>query len=149
MHTDRVPRDPAFASRVRDSFARQTHMTTLGATIAHLAPGQVHVAMPYDARYCQQHGFVHGGAIASIADSANGYAAWTLSDAGTEVLAVEFKINLLAPARGESFLACGEVLRPGKTLTVCEARVFAQQGAERVMIATMLSTIIVRPVAGS
>lgn len=84
-----------------------------------------------------------------MADSANGYAAYTLAPAGTDVLAVEFKINLLAPARGERFLACGRVLRPGRTLTVCLADLFAIAGAERTPIATMLSTIIIRPAARS
>jgi uncharacterized protein (TIGR00369 family) len=84
--------------------------------------------------------------VASLADSANGYAAFTLAPPGTDVLAVEFKINLLAPARGREFLARGRVLRPGRTLTVCQAEVFAIEGAERSLIATMLSTLIIRSV---
>jgi uncharacterized protein (TIGR00369 family) len=139
-----IPKDPAYESRVRESFSRQTHMVTLGATIAFLAPGEVHLALPYDPRFCQQNGFLHAGAIASVADSANGYAAYSLAPPGTDVLAVEFKINLLAPARGDGFLACGRVLRPGRTLTVCQAEVFTTGAAERVLIATMLSTIILR-----
>ncbi|HUR93901.1 MAG TPA: PaaI family thioesterase [Gemmatimonadales bacterium] len=141
------PNDPAYASRVRESFERQSHMRTLGATIAYLAPGEVHLAFPFAERFCQQNGFLHAGAIASVADSANGYAAYTLAPPDTDVLAVEFKINLLAPARGEKFLACGRVLRAGRTLTVCQAEVFATGGEERTLIASMLSTIIVRPVS--
>jgi uncharacterized protein (TIGR00369 family) len=141
-----IPKDPAYETRVRESFNRQSHMATLGATIAFLAPGEVHLALPFAAQFCQQNGFMHAGAIASIADSANGYAAYTLAPPETDVLAVEFKINLLAPARGEGFLACGRVLRPGRTLTVCQAEVFATEGTERTLIATMLSTIIVRPI---
>jgi uncharacterized protein (TIGR00369 family) len=141
-----IPKDPAYEMRVRESFNRQSHMATLGATIAFLAPGEVHLALPFAAQFCQQNGFMHAGAIASIADSANGYAAYTLAPPETDVLAVEFKINLLAPARGEGFLACGRVLRPGRTLTVCQAEVFATEGTERTLIATMLSTIIVRPI---
>lgn len=137
--------DPAYESRVRESFARQSHMTTLGAVIAFIAPGEVHLAFPFAEQFCQQNGYLHAGAVASVADSANGYAAYTLAAADTDVLAVEFKINLLAPARGESFLACGRVLRSGRTLTVCQADVFANPAAERTLIATMLSTIIVRP----
>lgn len=85
------------------------------------------------------------GAIASVADSANGYAAYTLAPPDTDVLAVEFKINLLAPAQGVRFLACGRVLRPGRTLTVCQADVFTTGTPERALIATMVSTMIVRP----
>lgn len=88
---------------------------------------------------------MHAGAIASVADSANGYAAYTLAPPDTDVLAVEFKINMLAPALGEAFLVCGRVLRPGRTLTVCQADVFTTGAAEGALIATMLSTIIVRP----
>jgi uncharacterized protein (TIGR00369 family) len=120
-------------------------MATLGARIAFIAPGEVHLAFPFAPQFCQQNGFLHAGAIASVADSANGYAAWTLAPAETDVLAVEFKINLLAPAKGEAFLACGRVLRPGRTLTVCQADVFSTGPAERILIATMISTIIVRP----
>jgi uncharacterized protein (TIGR00369 family) len=145
MNSVWLPKDPAYEARVRESFSRQTYMATLGASIAFIAPGQVHLALPYAPQFCQQNGFLHAGAIASIADSANGYAAYTLAPPETDVLAVEFKINLLAPAQGEGFLACGQVLRPGRTLTVCQAQVFATGTPERALIATMLSTIIVRP----
>lgn len=145
MNASWTPQDPAYETRVRESFGRQSHMATLGATIAFVAPGEVHLALPYAPQFCQQNGFLHAGAIASVADSANGYAAYTLAPPETDVLAVEFKINLLAPAQGEKFLACGRVLRPGRTLTVCQAEVFATGTTERVLIATMLSTIIVRP----
>ena len=140
-----IPKDGAYESRVHDSFRRQSHMTTLGAEIVFIAPGEVHLTLPFSPQFCQQNGFMHAGAIASVADSANGYAAYTLAPPDTDVLAVEFKINLLAPAQGAGFLACGRVLRPGRTLTICQADVFTTGGAERVLIATMLSTIIVRP----
>lgn len=138
-----IPRDPAYEARVRESFSRQSNMATLGAELVFIAPGEVHLAFPFDTRFCQQNGFMHAGAIASVADSANGYAAFTLAPPDTDVLAVEFKINLLAPARGEGFVACGSVVRPGRTLTVCQADVFTT-GSQRTLIATMLSTIIVR-----
>ena len=138
--------DPAYEARVRDSFGRQSHMGTLGASIAHISPGEVHLSLPYSPKFCQQNGYMHAGAIASVADSANGYAAYTLAPPDTDVLAVEFKINLLAPARATAFVARGRVLRAGRTLTVCLAEVFTAGGAERSLIATMLSTIIVRPV---
>ncbi len=140
-----IPKDPAYEKRVRESFGRQSHMATLGARIVFLAPGEVHLALPFAPQFCQQNGYMHAGAIAGLADSANGYAAYTLAPPETDVLAVEFKINLLAPAQGEGFLACGRVLRPGRTLTVCQADVFSTGTTERMLIATMLSTIIVRP----
>jgi len=143
-----IPKDPAFEARVRESFARQSHMATLGVTIERLAPGEVDLALPFDPRFCQQNGFLHAGVIASLADSASGYAASTLAPPDTDVLAVEFKINLLAPARGERFLARARVLRAGRTLTVCHVDVYAVQ-AEPTLIATMLSTIIVRPLASA
>jgi uncharacterized protein (TIGR00369 family) len=139
------PKDPAYEARVRESFSRQSHMATLGARIVFIAPGEVHLELPFGVQFCQQNGHMHAGAIASVADSANGYAAYTLAPPGTDVLAVEFKINLLAPARGEGFLACGRVLRAGRTLSVCQADVVTTGAGERILIATMLSTIIVRP----
>jgi uncharacterized protein (TIGR00369 family) len=139
------PKNPDFAAVVRASFGRQNFMATLGASIAHLSPGEVHLRLPYSPALCQQNGFLHAGAVASVADSANGYAALTLAPADTDVLAVEFKINLLSPARGEEFLARGRVLRAGRTLTVCLADVVAIASAGETPIATMLSTIIVRP----
>jgi len=140
-----IPKDPAYEARVRESFSRQSHMATLGAEIVFIAPGEVHLGFPFAAQFCQQNGFMHAGAIASVADSANGYAASTLAPPDKDVLAVEFKINLLAPALGAGFLACGRVLRPGRTLTVCQADVFTTGASERALIATMLSTIMVRP----
>ena len=140
-----IPKDPAYETRVRESFSRQSHMATLRAEIVFISPGEVHLAFPFAEKFCQQNGFMQAGAVASVADSANGYAAYTLAPPDTDVLAVEFKINLLAPARGTAFLACGRVLRPGRTLTVCQADVFSTGVGERTLIATMLSTIIVRP----
>jgi uncharacterized protein (TIGR00369 family) len=127
-------------------------MATLGAEIVHLAPGEVDLAAPFAPQFSQQNGFWHAGAVASLADSANGYAAFTLAPAGTDVLAVEFKINLLAPAVGDRFVARGRVVRPGRTLTVCHADVFAETDAggggasepARNLVATMSSTLIVR-----
>ena len=130
--------------RIRESFARQRHMATLGVTIAYIGPGEVHLAMPYDERFSQQNGFLHAGAIASVADSANGYAAYTLAPPDTDVLAVEFKINLLEPARASGFLARARVLRGGRTLSVCQADVVTTEPDAR-LVAMMTSTIIIRP----
>ena len=134
-----------FERTVRESFERQAHMATLNARITRLEPGAVDLTAPYDPRFSQQNGFWHAGAVASLADSANGYAAFSLAPTGTDVLAVEFKINLLAPAEGEAFRAEGRVLRPGRTLTVCRADVFGISGGDSRLVATMLSTIIIRP----
>ena len=142
-----TPRDPDFEARVRESLTRRLMMTTLGVRLTHLAPGEVDLTAPFTPQFSQQNGFWHAGAVASLADSANGYAAFSLAPAGTDVLAVEFKINLLAPARGREFVAQGRVVRPGKTLTVCLAEVFALEDGGRTAIATMLSTIIIRAAA--
>jgi uncharacterized protein (TIGR00369 family) len=146
-HPPWQPRNPDFDRVVRESFMSQAHMATLGARITRLEPGVVDLIAPYDPRFTQQNGYWHAGAVASLADSANGYAAFTLAPPGTDVLAVEFKINLLAPGRGESFRAQGRVVRPGRTLTVCLAEVFGMTGEESTLVATMLSTIIFRAVA--
>lgn len=141
-------RNPDFERTVRENFERQAHMATLNARITRLEPGAVDLTAPYDPRFSQQNGFWHAGAVASLADSANGYAALSLAPAGTDVLAVEFKINLLAPAEGRTFRAEGRVLRPGRTLTVCAADVFGVNGDDARLVATMLSTIIIRPLTG-
>ena len=140
------PRNADYQAVVRDSFARQPAMATLGARLLRVAPGAVDIDLPFAPALCQQNGFLHAGIVSAIADSANGYAAYSLAPAGTDVLAVEFKINLMAPARGERFEARGRVLRPGRTLTVCFAEVIGFDGDGRSVVATMLSTLIIRPV---
>jgi uncharacterized protein (TIGR00369 family) len=115
--------DPATESRIRDSLGRQTLLTTLGVEIAGLSAGRVMLDLPYRADLCQQNGFVHAGAITALADSACGYAAASLMPEDRDVLTVEFKVNLLTPARGDRFRATGEVVRAGRTLTVCSAEV--------------------------
>jgi uncharacterized protein (TIGR00369 family) len=120
-----TPQDPDFDRRVRASFARQQVMTTLGIEIGRLSPGEVELTMPYAAAYTQQHGFMHAGIVATALDSACGYAAFSLMPANAAVLTVEFKTSLLAPARGQRFLFQAQVVKPGKTLTFCEARAFA------------------------
>jgi uncharacterized protein (TIGR00369 family) len=140
-----TPKNSEYEAAVRQSFERQRMMATLGAGLVHLAPGEVDLSAPWAPEFGQQNGYWHAGAVASLADSANGYAALSLAPPDTDVLAVEFKINLLAPARGAAFLAQGRVVRPGRTLTVCLAEVFSIEGPLRTPIATMLSTVIVRP----
>mgnify|MGYP006171815463 FL=1 len=112
-----VPRDPGFAGRVEASFGRQAFMGHLGVVLAHLAPGEVDLMVPFQEGLTQQHGFFHAGVTATIADSAAGYAALSLFSPGTGVLTTEFKINLLAPARGEKLVARGRVVKSGRTLS--------------------------------
>jgi uncharacterized protein (TIGR00369 family) len=139
------PLDPDFRKRVETSFSRQGLMATLGASLRLVEPGEVHIELPFSAHLSQQHGYLHAGATAAIADSSNGYAALTLAPVDAEVLAVEFKINLMAPASAPRFVARGRVLRPGRRLTVCLAEVVAIRGNDEEVIATMLSTISIRP----
>ena len=144
-----VPGNPEFEADVRRSFSQQSLMSTLGAALELVAPGEVHVALSRSAALCQQNGFLHAGVITSIADTACGYAALTLAPSGANVLAVEFKINLLSPARAERFVARARVLRPGRTLTVSMAEVAGISDTGEELVATMLSTIITRPVGGA
>ncbi|HYI10178.1 MAG TPA: PaaI family thioesterase [Thermoanaerobaculia bacterium] len=139
------PRDPDFRTRVTASFARQSFMATLGASLQLVEPGEVHIALPFAPHLSQQHGYLHAEATTAIADTASGYAALTLTPADAEVLSVEFKINLLLPASAPRFLARGRVIRPGRRLSVCLAEVVALHGAEEEVIASMLSTISIRP----
>lgn len=134
-------RNPSFAEEVKKSFAAQSIMQLIGAKLTLVEPGVVEITLPYRKDLTQQDGYLHAGIITTIADSAAGYAAFSIMPAGSGVLSVEFKVNLLRPAQGESFLARAEILKPGKTLTVVRADVFAIQEAERTLIATMLGTM--------
>ncbi|HET8745502.1 MAG TPA: PaaI family thioesterase [Ramlibacter sp.] len=136
------PLDPAFAERVRASFAKQGAMHTIGASLAEIAPGRVVIALPWRAELTQQHGFLHAGMVATALDSACGYAASTLMPAEAGVLTIEYKINLLAPAQGDSFRMEGLVVKPGRTISVTEGRAYAlHQGREK-LIATMGATLM-------
>ena len=117
-------------------------MKTLGVTIASLQPGEIELVMPYDAAYTQQHGFMHAGIIATVLDNACGYAAFSLMPNDAAILTVEFKTNLLTPGRGERFIFRGKVVKPGRTITVCEAQAFAVDGGEEKLIATMTGTLM-------
>jgi len=136
------PQTPDYVARVRASFDAQPLMRTLGAMLTTVEPGVVHIELPFSAALTQQHGYVHAGAITSIVDSACGYAAFSLMPAGAEVLTVEFKVNLLNPARGERFVAVGRVIKPGRTLTVCQGEVTALAGKERRTVALMQATMM-------
>ncbi len=138
------------ASEVRASLGRQSFMTLLGAAATLVEPGHVRIELPYRADLCQQNGLLHAGVVTSIADSACGYAALSLMPAGSDVLSVEFKVNLLAPGRGELFRADARVARCGRTLTVCQAEVVAvSAGADDVPVALMQATMIARPTQGA
>ena len=134
--------DPDFDRRVRDSFARQRFMATIGARLARVAPGEVDIEIAVRDALAQQHDFVHAGALATIADSACGYAALSLMPPGAAVLSVEFKINMLAPAKGERVVAHGSVLRAGRNITVCRADVVAHAGDTARLVATMTGTMM-------
>jgi len=136
------PKDENFEVRIRDSFSRQALMTLIGARLSRVEPGRVEIELPFRADLTQQHGYLHAGITSAIADSAGGYAAYSLFSAGSSVLTVEFKINLVAPAAGERFLAVGQVLRPGRTLTVCSLEVVALRGGECTAIAVGQQTLI-------
>ena len=134
--------DPHFEARVRGNFARQSLLRTIGASLGRVAPGEVEVALPFREDLCQQHGFIGAGIVTTIADIACGYAAMSLWGADADGLTVEFKINFLAPASGERLIARGRVARPGRTISVCAADVFATSGGQEMLVGTILATLM-------
>ena len=136
------PQDPGFADRVRASFARQAAMATIGASLVSVEPGEVAIELPWAAGLTQQHGFLHAGMVATALDSACGYAGFTLMPAEAGVLTIEYKINLLAPARGERFRMIGTVVKPGRTVTVTEGQAYALENGREKLIATMGATLM-------
>ena len=134
--------NPTFVDEVQESFARQTIMSLIGGELTRVEPGVIEITLPYRADLTQQHGYVHAGIITTIADSACGYAAYTLMPPGSDVLAVEFKVNLLRPAKGETFVACAEVVKSGRTLTVVRADVHALSKESRELVAIMQGTMM-------
>ena len=133
-----------FEQRIRESFSRQRVMQLIGAELRSVAKGSIEIVLPYREELTQQHGFIHAGIIATIADSACGYAAYTTMPEGSEVLSVEFKTNLLRPAKGNEFIALASVIKPGKTLTVVKCDVYADAIDDTKIVATMLGTMICR-----
>lgn len=132
------PRNPDYSQRIKSSFSAQPFMNYLGATLQRVEHGHVDILLPINTNLNQQHGFFHGGAIASIADSAAGYAALTTFEADCDILTSEFKINFLNPAKGSFLLAKGRVIRPGKSITVCQADIYNDENDH---IATALLTM--------
>jgi uncharacterized protein (TIGR00369 family) len=136
------PRDPDWNAKVRASFDRQTFMQTIGAKLVSLSPGRCEVELPFRTDLCQQNGYLHGGLVTTIAANATGYAAFSLMPANSSVLGTEYKINLLNPAAGERFVAVGQVLKPGKVLSVVECEVEAIKAGQKKLIAKMLATMM-------
>jgi uncharacterized protein (TIGR00369 family) len=135
--------NPGFAEEIKASFAKQTIMGLIGAELSRVEPGIVEITLPYRADLAQQHGYLHAGIVTTIADTACGYAAYSLMPPKSEVLSVEFKVNLTRPAKGEMFVALAEVVKSGRTLTVVRADVFGvDHSGERVLVATMLGTMM-------
>lgn len=135
--------DPDFAARVAASFAKQQAMVLIGASMPVIAPGRTEIHLPHRPEITQQHGFIHGGVVGMIADSAAGYAAMTCVPANASVLTVEYKMNLTAPAEGEKLIARGSVVRAGRTLIVTQGEVFALRGGQEHLCALMQQTIMV------
>jgi uncharacterized protein (TIGR00369 family) len=136
------PSNPAYAERVQDSFKRQHVMALLGADLSRLTPGTCEIRLPYKPELAQQHGYFHGGIIGTIADSAGGYAAFTLMPFDSSVLTVEYKMNLLAPADGDLLIARGRVLKSGRTLVVAQVDAFVVKAGRETLCATLLQTLM-------
>lgn len=134
--------DPLFADKVRDSFGRQNAMGFIGAQLTKVEPGHVEIELPYREELTQQHKFFHGGITTMIADSAAGYAAYSMFPPDSSVLTVEFKMSLLAPAAGEKLIASGKVVKPGRTLTLCDVEVHAVKDGKKTLVLKGLETLI-------
>jgi uncharacterized protein (TIGR00369 family) len=136
------PEDPDFEARVTSSFQQQKFMETIGAALTRVAPGEVEIELPFQDSLTQQHGYMHGGVVTAIADSACGYAALSLFPTGAEVLTVEYKVNFLAPATGPRLVARGRVIRRGRTISVCASDVVAVGDSIETPVAMMMATMV-------
>ncbi len=134
------PRNPDYQQRVRSSFERQGAMALIAAQLSRIGPGEIDIQVPFQEQLSQQHGFYHGGILAMVADSACGYAAFSLMPADAAVLTIEFKTNFLAPAEGELLIACGRVIKPGRTINVSHADVLVRKQGKDYLCATMTAT---------
>jgi len=135
-----TPKDPLYEQRVRSSFERQAAMKTIGAFLSVIDPGHVQIELPFSHALTQQHGFMHAGMIATALDSACGYAAFTLMPEGAGILTIEYKINLVAPGKGQLFRMEATVVKPGRTITLVEGKAFAIDEGKGKLIATMTAT---------
>ena len=136
------PRNPRFEQVVRDSFAAQQHMASIGARLTQVSPGEIEIRVPFREDLTQQHGFLHAGVVTAALDSACGYAALSLTEEGVGVLTVELNANLLAPAKGEELIARGRVLRAGRTITACQGEATMLVNGAETSVAIMLATIV-------
>ncbi|TQV88167.1 PaaI family thioesterase [Aliikangiella coralliicola] len=136
------PANKAFRQQVIESFSRQQVMKTINVKLLSVTPGKVELEFPYQTELTQQHGFIHAGIVSTVVDSACGYAAFSLMPENAAVLTIEFKVNLLAPARGEHFVAVGQVKKQGRNITVTEGELFACTDNERKSVASMVGTIM-------
>jgi uncharacterized protein (TIGR00369 family) len=143
LRTQFVPANPDYAARVRSSFDRQGAMRLIGARLAEVSPGYCAIELPHRDDLTQQHGYIHAGIVSAIADSAGGYAGFTLFPADASVLTVEYKLNLLAPAKGERLIAEAEVVKPGRTLVITRGEVYSEDGDRRQLCAIMQQSLIV------
>ena len=142
VHDTFEPKDADYAQRVRDSFALQGAMGTIGASLGEIAPGKAEILLDWAPGLTQQHGFLHAGMVATALDSACGYAGFSLMDTDAAVLTIEYKINLLAPAKGQRFRMEGQVIKPGRTVTVTEGKAYAVHDGVEKLIATMGCTLM-------
>jgi uncharacterized protein (TIGR00369 family) len=142
MESKFEPLDVGYEEKVRESFNRQEIMQTVNAAIRAIRPCQVELEFPYQSSLTQQHGFIHAGIVATVLDSACGYAAFSLMPKNAAVLTIEFKVNLLSPAKGDLFRAVGKVKKPGRNITVSEGDLFAYVDGEQKLMAAMISTIM-------
>ena len=140
-----TPQDPEFAARVRASFGRQRAMQLIGASLANVEPGFCEIHLPWRDDLTQQKGYIHGGIIGMIADSACGYAAYSLMPASASLVTVEYKINIMAPAREGLLVARGEVVKPGRTLSITSGEVYLRQAERSVLVAAMQQTLMMLP----
>ena len=142
MVQDLKAADHSYSERVQQSFNKQQALATIGGIIEDIAPGRVVISFKFSESLTQQHGFIHAGILSTVMDSACGYAAYSLMPVDAGVLTIEFKTNLLSPAVGERFIAIGEVKKPGRTITVANADMFAEQNGNRKLIASMTATLM-------
>ena len=137
-----IPKDPNFEGKIKVRFSKQGLLQNFDATLQRIEPGVAELVMPFDEKLTQQDGFLHAGAITTLVDSACGFAAYSLMPAGSRVLSVEFKINLLSPADGDHFLARGTVIKPGRIITVCEGKFYSFKDGKKKLSALMQATMI-------
>ena len=142
MNNGFITHNSDYQSEIEQSFAKQSIMGTLGARLKSINAGEVHIEMPFSDHITQQHGFLHAGVVSTLIDSACGYAAYSLMPSNSGVLTIEFKVNLLSPAKGDHFIAIGKVKKPGRTITVAEGEMLAITEGNQKSVASMTATVM-------